>query len=164
MRVQSQEELYREFLPGMIKNELYAYFVSAKMLAFMAKRYPEIGTMLKKAYAKRADIERLMKETVICKNEDAGVQSILEALKGKQTEMALIAFAERLEAYTKAANTRKWRPFKDKVIADTLLHQFGLPYILPYLKSHGQEENFTALNKELEAIMNEDSPEKLFEK
>jgi hypothetical protein len=155
---QSREEYYH-ILPEIIKNELYGYFMDAKMLSYMAERYPEISAMFQESSARREETEMLKKETISCDEKDAGTLTDDLAI-----EFMLAIMSENLDAYLNAARTGDWRPFKDKILKDILIQQFGLPYLLPYLRDHEGEKYFSSLNKDIGTMMNEESPEKLFEK
>lgn len=148
------DEMCLRGIPETAKNELHAYFVGAKMLAFMAERYPRVREILQEAYAKRENLHSLKKQRIICSEEERGLMKDLE------TEEALFRMAEHYEFYLKAKETGDWKPFKDMIFTKILALQFGLPYLLSYLKTHGREDCASALNEKLEAIMNnEESPE-----
>lgn len=139
-------------LPGFIQGEIYSYYVTAKMTAFIANRYPEVRNILNEAHAigSRSDTE------FVC--DPRGPEN--DPLEG-EVRGWIVGQQELLKSYEEAEATGDWKPFKDLLFVHILSFQFGLPYLLPYLKAHGKPECAAVLDRSLKRIMDSESPEKI---
>lgn len=143
-------------LPHAFKEELIAYYKGAKMVEFVAQKYPAIQEVIEEV-AGEEPIEHQMAVTSTC-----GLN--------REEEMAMFAkqmfqLEIRLQtAYLEAKRQGQWSEFKDLVMNDMLVEQFGLPYIVASLRQNGEQACLASLNKEFRVIMNSDSPEELLQK
>lgn len=153
----------QESLLFSVMDEIYAHYVTGRMLDFLCARHPYIREIMEKDISDVEKVKASIGEADVC---SIGLEAIEEKVDALENE-TMIEEGMLFRSYLKAKEKRDWKEFKDEV----LVHYFsapaefaGLPYIMAYLRDYGQMEKLEGLNGAMKRIMSSESPEKFFTK
>ncbi len=141
-----------------VKNELYAHFISAKMLAFMIQRHPVLQDIFREDEAEHEKLQSRLRQLSIC-------EPGLEEREIQAKELDLTLRVELLQSYLLAKKSGNWKELKYLILDRTRMGTWEMiAYTMDYYRKSGEAENFVEMNEKFEVLMNSDSPEKLFER
>lgn len=153
----SFERICQGDVVGIVKSELYAYWISAKMIFFLANRYPSLKTLIEQESLKHEQIRVKHDANTTLRTSVSEEISRMHENNELLLDPIIVKF---YKAFSRGKQTNDWSDFKSYVLAKSINHQFGLAYLLYLFKESDELSDFCyyGLNQRIEEMLGSESP------